>query len=333
MERLRITGYRGRVLVTGVLALVVAGALVASLGGLRSDDGLDRGSAASTVVPSIESANRGSAIDAGGPAPDLPAGIAGSGEADFKQIGPVPPVPGGGSTPVPGSPRIVRSGELRVNVGERGFDAAFDRVASIAAAHGGFVAGSSTSAVEDARSGELTVRVPSDRFDSARRDLAALGKVEFQALRGEDVSGQLVDYEARLRSLTAQEEALRGLLGKATVVGEVLQVQSSLFEVRQQIEQLTAQKQNLEQAASLATIQMSVFEPGAFFEPRPVDDDKSLAHSFEKAVDGAVAVVGGMMVVVGWAVPVVALGLVVWGASRLFRRRPPRPGTPASVTP
>ena len=191
---------------------------------------------------------------------------------------------------MPGSPRIVRTGELRVNVGKNGFDVAFDRVASIAAAHGGFVASSSTSSIDKARSGELTVRIPSDRFDAARRDLAALGKVEYQALRGEDVSGQLVDYDARLKSLTAQEEALRGLLTRATAVGEVLEVQNSLFDVRQQIEQLTAQKQNLEQAASLSTIQVSVFEPGAGFEPRPVEEDKGLAHAFERSVDGAVAV-------------------------------------------
>ena len=243
-------------------------------------------------------------------------------DADLKQIGPVPP-DGGGSTPVPGSPRIVRTGELRVNVGKNGFDVAFDRVASIAAAHGGFVASSSTSSIDKAQAGDLVVRIPSDRFDAARRDLAALGKVEYQALRGEDVSGQLVDYDARLKSLTAQEEALRGLLTRATAVGEVLEVQNSLFSVRQQIEQLTAQKVNLEQAASLATIQVSVFEPGAGFEPRPVEEDKGLAHAFERSVDGAVAVVGGMIVVVGWAVPLVVLGLVIWGASRLFRRRPP----------
>src|SRR5205085_12339133 len=122
---------------------------------------------------------------------------------------------------------------------------------------------------------------------------------------------------------------------KATAVGEVLQVQNSLFDVRQQIEQLTAQKANLEQSATLATIQVSIFEPGAGFEPRPVDDDKSLAHAVRRSVDGAVAVVGGMIVVVGWAVPIVVLGLVIWGARRLFRRRPPvgRPDSPAPVAP
>jgi len=328
MAQVRIAGNRGRLLAAGIVALIVAGALVAALGGQGFDD---------------ESAQTQSTFAAPGSPPptgvaDLAnssggAGIGSSGrEMDQKQIGPMPD-PGPGATPVPGSPRIVRTGELRVDVGKSGFDAAFDRVASIAAAHGGFVASSSTSSVDKARAGELTVRVPSDRFDAARRDVAGLGKVEYQALRGEDVSGQLVDYGARLKSLAAQEEALRALLGKATAVGEVLEVQRSLFDVRQQIEQLSAQTQNLEQAASLATLQVSLFEPGAGFEPRPVEDDKGLAHAFRRSVDGAVAVIGGMIVVVGWAVPIVVLGLVVWGASRLFRRRPPRAAAPGPVGP
>ena len=97
------------------------------------------------------------------------------------------------------------------------------------------------------------------------------------------------------------------------MVGEVIEVQNSLFNVRQQIEQLTAQKANLEQAASLSTLQVSLFEPGAGFEPRPVDDDKGLAHAFERAADGAVAVVAGMILVVGWSIPIVVLGLIIWG--------------------
>jgi hypothetical protein len=339
MGRLRVEGNRGRVLVLGILALVVAGALVAALGGLNSDDDAISVSGPSDGLasPGADSVGTGGAISpeiaARSGATGNAAGQSGipAGDADFKQIEPVPPTTPG-ATPVPGSPKIVRTGELRVDVGKNGFGVAFDRVASIASAHGGFVAGSSTSSVGDARSGELTVRVPSDRFDAARRDLAALGKVEYQALRGEDVSGQLVDYDARLKSLASQEEALRGLLGRATTVGEVLQVQTSLFDVRQQIEQLTAQKQNLEQAASLSTQQVSIFEPGAGFEPRPVDDDdEGLANAFRRAVDGAVAVIGGMILVVGWSVPIVVLGLVIWAVSRLFRRR--RPPAPAPTPP
>jgi hypothetical protein len=214
---------------------------------------------------------------------------------------------------------VVRSADVRVKVAKGQFGAAFDRVAALAAANGGFVSTSSTAAVQNSRSGELTVRVPADRFDTVRQGLSALGQVENQSIRGEDVSGQLVDYDARLKSLQAQEDALRVLVGQAKAVGDVLQVQSSLFNVRQQIEQLAAQKANLEQAASLATIQVSLFEPGAALVVRPVDD-RSLAHSVRKAVDGMVAVVGGMIVVVGYLVPLAVLGLLVWGGTRVTRR-------------
>jgi hypothetical protein len=54
---------------------------------------------------------------------------------------------------------------------------------------------------------------------------------------------------------------------------------------------------------------------------RPVDDSPSLARSFEEAVDGMISVVGGMIVVVGYLIPIGVLGGGVWGAGRVFRRR------------
>jgi hypothetical protein len=286
-----------------LLGLVVAGAIQASVVGT---DGRDVESASVTRDSVAATTGMGDESSAGGKA----------------QVAPSPRPPDGGpSSVVPGAPRVVRTADLRVKVGKGGFGPAFDRVASVAAANGGFVSSSTTSSHEDARSGELVVRVPADRFDTVRQSLSGLGEVESQSIRGEDVSGQLVDYEARLRSLQAQEDALRVLVGQAKAVGEVLQVQSSLFDVRQQIEQLQARKANLEQATTLATIQLSLFEPGAASVTRPVDDRPSLARSFEQALDGMVSVVGGMIVVVGYLVPVAVLGLVLWGGSRVFRRR------------
>ena len=276
-----------------LVALVVAGAVQAGLGTETGDE-------AATVSRDVAAA--------GGSAP--------------AQLAPVPPDGGGTTAVVPGAPKVVRTADLRVEVDEGTFSAAFDRVASLAAANGGFVTASSTASAEDARSGELTVRVPADRFDVVRQALAGLGEVESQSIRGEDVSGQLVDYEARLTSLRAQEDALRVLVGQAKDVGDVLHVQSSLFGVRQQIEQLQAQKANLEQATSLATIQVSIFEPGAPALSRRGDDEPSLARSFEQALDGMVAVVGGMIVVVGYLVPLAVLGLLIWAGSRVVRRRP-----------
>ena len=309
VRRIRAVGKGWPVAAVALIAIVVAGAVVSGVGGGASKDETP------TVVRGAPAGGDAAVADSTGPSSSE--AVAGK-----AQIAPVPP-DGGGTTPVvPGAPRIVRTAELRVRVGKGAFPTAFDRVASLAAANGGFVSSSSSASARNARSGDLTVRVPADRFDTVRQALSELGEVERQSIRGEDVSGQLVDYDARLESLQAQEDALRVLVGQAKAVGDVLQVQSSLFSVRQQIEQLKAQKTNLEQATSLAAVQVSLFEPGAPALYRPVGDDRSLAHSVRRAVDGTVAVVGGMIVVVGYLVPLAVLGLLVWGGSRILLRRP-----------
>lgn len=326
MRRIRITKAKAAAL--AALLLLGAGVVVARNDRIRNRD-LYQSSFTSTENRSTLRTADSSAMGKMTPAPQA--------DVASDSLGSDSVASGGGSAMaqgspvVPGSPRVVRTAELRVEVAKNGFGAAFDRVASIAASHGGFVASSSTasSVGESGRqvpSGELAIRVPADRFDSARQALAGLGKVETQAIRGEDVSGQIVDYDARLRSLTAQEDALRTLVGKAGSVGEVLQVQSTLFGVRQQIEQLSAQRADLDQRASLSSISVSLFEPGAQFVTKPVPEPATgLAGSLERAVDGAISVVGGMMVALGWTTPVAALGLVLWLLARLARaaRRPP----------
>jgi hypothetical protein len=314
--------------VVAALLLLVAGAVVAAT------DQTDRGRAVSDEVAAVQSGGAaGADFDSSAarePAP--PGGTVGS------PI--VPPAPDG-KTVDPAGPRIVRTADLAVGLDEGRFAAAFDRVASIATANGGFVVSSSTVTDQDGDgdagrgasrpvAGQATLRVAADRFDTARLALTELGTVERQTISGEDVGGQLVDYEARLRSLQAQEESLRTLLARAGAVGEVLQVQNALFDVRRQVEQLQGQRDRLSQAAELATITVSLAEPGAGLVPR--SEPTGLARSIERALDGAVAVVGGMIVVVGWLTPVAILGLIVWGGVRL-RRRTARPAAPAPAAP
>ncbi|HVL27195.1 MAG TPA: DUF4349 domain-containing protein [Acidimicrobiales bacterium] len=296
--------------------LVVAGAVVTATDG--RDEARDGGEVASTA-----------AVDSGRAAD----GAASRPSGELAVGAPAPPVgPGLPGAVDPAGPRVVRTADLALEVAEGRFGSAFDRVAAIAITSGGYVTSSSTTGEggRRARSGQLTLRVPSDRFEDARRALRQLGEVDQESLRGEDVSGQLVDYEARLRSLRAQEESLQALLGRAANVGEVLQVQTALFNVRQQIEQLEAQRAQLDQAAALATIQVSLYEPGASFVLRPEPEPATgLAASFQRAVDGALAVVGGMIVVVGWATPLAVLGGLAWLIAR-WRRRPAAPAAPVT---
>jgi hypothetical protein len=224
--------------------------------------------------------------------------------------------------------KVIKNAELRVKLRADRFRAAFSDAVSIAEANGGFVADSQTSGSEDeGASGSLTIRVPSDRFDAARTSLSELGELESETISGQDVTGQLTDLEARLRNLRAQEEALRTLMGKAVNVGETMQVQQQLFSIREQIEQLAAQQAQLTDAVSLATLRLSLYEPGASFRP----DDReptSLADALERAVDAAVTVVGALVIGLGFVLPLALLALLAWLVWR--RTRTATAGSPAA---
>jgi hypothetical protein len=330
----RVRGRRVQVAVAAFSLLVLAGAVVAVAG----DDAGDN--TAATAVDRTQAEPDGFAATGGGAA----AAVTGSAE-DAARSASEPPVgaPATGSTGLAtaapslaqadkAGAKVIKTANLRVEVGKGSFRSAFNRAASVAAQYDGYVASSNEATVDDrASEGTLTIRVPADRFDAARRDLADLGKVEHQEIGGQDVTAQIVDYDARIRSLQAQEQALSAILGRARSIGEVLEVQSQLFNVRQQIEQLQAERVNLDAQAAMATITATVFEPGAVATRPAPEPEKGLAHSWDQAWDAALAVIGGMVIVMGVLVPVALLALIGWGLWRLStgRRRAPAT-TPAS---
>ncbi len=235
----------------------------------------------------------------------------------------------GGAQPLPasiGEPKVIKTAAIEIEVKAKGFESAFSRVSTIAAAHGGFVGSSSSRASDDElrqAAGTLVVRVPAADFDAVRRELVGLGTLRSQQLQGTDVGGELADLDARLRNLRSQEEAMRLLMTKATTVGDTIEVQRQLGEVRQQIEQLSAQQARLGDAVALSTITVSLAEPGVAV--RPVDERSPLAGAFGRAWDGTEAVLGSAIVALGYLLPLAILLGAGWLVARpvLRLRREP----------
>ena len=159
-------------------------------------------------------------------------------------------------------PSVIRTARIAVEVKEGGFEAAFNTASLVAGRYGGFVQSSSTAGTK-VQTGELLIRVPADRFDEALSDLRGLGVVQQQSISGEDVSAQFVDLDARLRTWQAQEAVLLDLMGEATSIEATIRVQGELQDVQFRIEQIQGQLRLLEDRTMLATIQVSLAEPGA----------------------------------------------------------------------
>lgn len=307
-------GWRRWAAVAAAVLLVVAGSVVALV---QRDDGprLGGGSTASTYERDLASGGGTAAPVFEGPAPAEDAAVGGD------VIGPMPPETAPEGRVSIAGPSIVRTAQLSVRVRDGGLERALERATATAIAAGGFVVSSNTSSFQRGEAfGDLVVRVPAASFDDVRRQLRELGEVESVSQSGDDVSSQLIDLDARLRTLRAEESALQAILSQAKSVGDLLQVRDRLTGVRTEIEQLAAQQASLRDRVSYATIDLSLHEGEAGDTPVPVEDD-GIVHSFRTAVDAAVAVVGGMVIVAGALVPFAVLALLAWVLLRRFGRR------------
>lgn len=160
---------------------------------------------------------------------------------------------------------VVRRASLTVKVANA--EEAEKKATALTRTWGGFVESSESTNFEEARpSVTLTVRVPQKAFDKALDEFEKIGTRVSKSTSGEDVSAQLVDMQARLKNLRAQEETYRQILRQARRVGEVLEVQQRLSEIRGEIESMDAQRTELKGLAALATITLTL-------EQRPSGQD------------------------------------------------------------
>ncbi|MGP1674886.1 MAG: DUF4349 domain-containing protein, partial [Candidatus Limnocylindrales bacterium] len=139
--------------------------------------------------------------------------------------------------------RIIRTGTIDIAVSDvpAALVTARDGIRSL----GGYIGASRTDNTDDQPTASITYRIPADRWEDAldliRRLNGLTAKVLDEQTEAVEVTGAVIDLEARIRNLRASETALQEIAAGATKVSDVLEVQAQLTAVRGQIEQLSAQ--------------------------------------------------------------------------------------------
>lgn len=107
-------------------------------------------------------------------------------------------------------------------------------------------------------SAALQLRVPQENLDATLEQLSEFGNITRQEITAQDVSDQLIDLGARLRNLQRAEESLLEILDRAGGMSDVLAVSQELRNVRQEIEQIDAQRTNLQNRVAYSTINLQI---------------------------------------------------------------------------
>jgi hypothetical protein len=200
-----------------------------------------------------------------------------------------------------------------------------DGAKAIARRFGGSIVGLSESINNDRRTANLTMRVPSASFDDAINALKSLdGTVIQSSVDAKDVTDQLVDIDARLVALRAEETRYLQLFTSAKTVDEMLKVQMALSQLRQQIEQLAAAQKSTKDRVAFSTISLSVASTA---EPLPATPGKwDPARTFAVAIASFATLLRFMADLAIWFIVFCGIPLLVVAsilvATRARRRLP-----------
>lgn len=234
----------------------------------------------------------------------------------------------GGSSQSLETRHVIRTGNVRLRVDD--YDAARGNLTSAVESYGGYVSDSREEVHQvDNQSwttGELVLRVPQENFSAMFERAKAEGRIREASTSEEDVTGQVVDLEARLKNLRAERDRLRELYRQANETEDVIAVERRLSEVQGEIERTEARLRALENRVAYSTIRVQLAEPAPDrpFEPPEQWYDVPLLKAFLDSVHGVGVVIRAIGVAVAYALPYVfvfGIPVVTLGAAvRRWRR-------------
>lgn len=143
-------------------------------------------------------------------------------------------------------------------------------ITALADEQGGYVANSNIYRSNETPRGNITLRVPAERFQTVLEGLRALAlRVEQESSNSQDVTEEFTDLQARKTNLEFTEEALQQLLEERQRTGntsDILEVYRELTNIRGQIEQIEGRLRYLANQAALSTLTVELI-PDVLSQP------------------------------------------------------------------
>ncbi len=191
---------------------------------------------------------------------------------------------------------------------------------------GGFVSASESDDLDQTSPTiRMQLRIPVARFSSLMLEFEGLGERLHKTVKAEDVTGALVDFDARLKNMRAEEESVRDALRRSAPGTYQLEVQHKLSTLRGEIESIEGQRKSLGELAALSSVDLTLM--GAS-QGMAASDKGWMRETWNgstavlgQVVQGTGAVAVFLLVMSPVWIPIA--GLIVWLARRSRARAMP----------
>ena len=219
---------------------------------------------------------------------------------------------------------IIRTADMSIVVPDT--EKAMSTITQMTDDNGGWVVNSSVFQYDEtAKTGNMTVRIPSEGFQSFIEAIQLMSvEVTRVSTSGQDVTEEFVDLSARLANLEATADRVRNFLDEAKNVEDALAVNQELSRLEGEIEVLKGRMKYLEQSAAFSTVSIDLtpdilsqpIEVGGW-KPQGVARDalQSLISALQTLIDISIWLFIFLLPII------LIIGIPIWLLVRFLRRR------------
>ena len=126
----------------------------------------------------------------------------------------------------------------------------------------------------------VTYHVPQSKFQTFLDHIKKISENPASVqITSEDVGEELIDLQARIKAKKAMETRLIAMMNKANTTGDLLDIETSLGNAQEQIEQLTGRQQYLKYHVAFSTVNVEL-NTSTY---QPLHTEKSFFHEVIKS--------------------------------------------------
>jgi len=188
--------------------------------------------------------------------------------------------------------KIIQTGQINLETVK--FDETITSVQNYVNSIGGYVQSSSIQGkgidinnAPSKRHGTFTVRVPQNEHSKFFTSIKIYGTITYQESKGDDITEQYFDTEARVKSLLIQEERILDILKKTDKLSDIIELEKHLTEIRYQLDSLTGSLKKWDNLVTFSTITLQIQEVKEVTKIAPENSNgllKRMAYAFTNSI-------------------------------------------------
>lgn len=230
--------------------------------------------------------------------------------------------------PQPDIRKIIKHGQLSIDSYD--VDAAADMVRSYADGANIYITQDELRNSYGSNEVVITIRVVNSRFDSLMANICKLGTVKNKSVSRDDVTEDYIDISARMNSKKVLEERYLELLKQAKKMEDILQIEKSINEVREEIESAEGKLRYYDNRVEYSTIELTIFHNSEI----PREDKGNYAMRLWQAIsNGFYGLADGVINILSvWHI-LVFIGLFIFIIFRVVKYASKKPAPKKNVPP